>query len=68
MSFFEPSKGANFYGAVKEAKALMNPEGCNYIDMKFNEISIRVSWDSNPDDLATIYDLKRAIERERSRR
>jgi hypothetical protein len=58
----QAEKGMNFYDAVKKVKENMfNNE--SYLDLEFNGIHIRVSKDSNIDDLSTIYYLKRTIER-----
>jgi len=58
----QAEKGMNFYDAVKKVKENMfNNE--SYLDLEFNDIRVRVSKDSNIDDLSTIYYLKRTIER-----
>jgi hypothetical protein len=53
--------GMNFYEAVKFAKKEI--KGTDYLDLKFNDIIVRVSKDSNIDDLSTIYNLKHTINR-----
>jgi hypothetical protein len=58
----QAEKGDNFYEAVRKVKENMfNNE--SYLDLEFNDIRVRVSKDSNIDDLSTIYYLKRTIER-----
>ncbi len=57
----ETDKGMNFYEAVKFAKKELKEK--SYADLKFNDITIRVSKDSNIDDLSTIYNLKHTINR-----
>lgn len=59
---FEPQKGVSFYGALNECKAKIKATGREYMMMKFNDVEITVSIDSNHDDLATIYDLKRKLQ------
>jgi hypothetical protein len=59
--YIEAEKGMNFYEAVKFAKKEI--KGTGYLDLKFNDITVRVSKDSNIDDLSTIYDLKHTINR-----
>jgi hypothetical protein len=34
-----------------------------YQTVRFNDVSIKISWDSNVDDLLTIYDLKCQLNR-----
>ena len=60
---YEPDKGMSFYGAIKELQDLLKYEGQEYRIMKFNDILITVSHDSNIDDLSTIYELKRKLAR-----
>lgn len=60
---FTPDKGVMFYDAVKELKAHLAKTGSSYAQMVFNEIYVTVSSDSNPDDIASIYDLKNKIRR-----
>jgi hypothetical protein len=55
-------KGDSFYGAVQKVqRSLRNPN--DYRDLEFNEIRVRVSKNSNIDDLSTIYNLKHTIRR-----
>jgi hypothetical protein len=54
--------GDNFYTAVKKVQDSLKNQN-DYCDLEFNEISVRVSKDSNINDLATIYDLKHCIRR-----
>lgn len=58
---FEVSKGQHFYGGIIECKAEIKRSGRKYMIMRFNELDITVSHDSNSDDLATIYDLKHKL-------
>ena len=59
---YEPSKGISFYQAVKEVKAELEYfDKADYV-LTFNGTDVRVSFDSNPSDLAVIYDLKRKIQ------
>jgi hypothetical protein len=58
----QAEKGDNFYGAVRKVKEQILRDD-QYLDLEFNGIHIRVSKDSNIDDLSTIYYLKRTIER-----
>jgi hypothetical protein len=53
--------GMNFYQAINKAHEGLYWE-TDYVDLIFNGIRIRVSKNSNNDDLATIYDLKRRLE------
>ena len=58
---YEPEKGVSFYDAVKDLKKLMVEKGRLNQHLLFNGIQIIVSVDSNPDDIATIYDLKHKL-------
>lgn len=58
---YEPSKGLMFVSAVNELKGVLQRENQAYRMMRFNDILITVSVDSNTDDLCTIYDLKHKI-------
>lgn len=58
---FEPDKGMNFYNAIDACKYDMLKHKRTYQVMLFNDIHITVSYNSNVDDLATIYDLKRKL-------
>lgn len=57
----EPEKGVMFYDAVKSLKQTLIKEKSSYREMLFNGIFVTVSIDSNPDDIATIYDLKHKL-------
>jgi hypothetical protein len=59
--YIEAEKGMNFYEAVKFAKKEIKET--DYLDLKFNDIVVRVSKDSNIDDLSIIYHLKHTINR-----
>ena len=59
---FTPSTNANFYQAVQECKDELKRKESLYMMMQFKDLSITVSVDSNPDDLATIYDLKKKLQ------
>lgn len=58
---YEPNKGTSFYYAVKELKQILKHENNSYRMIKFNDILITVSHDSNIDDICVIYDLKHKI-------
>lgn len=58
---FETDKGVAFYDAVKLCKEEIKKTGRMYMMMSFNGLNVTVSFDSNPDDIATIYDLKHKI-------
>jgi hypothetical protein len=58
----QAEKGMSFYDSVKEVKEQILRDN-QYLDLEFNNIRVRVSKNSNIDDLAIIYDLKRIIER-----
>lgn len=64
---YEPDKGITFRDAVKQLQDdikwanFKDHESPTYKTMNFNDISITVSMDSNVDDLAIIYELKRKI-------
>lgn len=60
---YEPDKDMAFYNAVRELKSILKQEGHKYRQMLFNDIYVIVSVDSNPDDIATIYDLKHKLRR-----
>jgi len=57
----EAEKGVNFYQAVNELKDILIKERSKDRQMVFNDIVFWVSEDSNTDDIATIYDLKRQL-------
>lgn len=54
-------KGESFFSAVRKVQGSLAPG--RYCDLEFNEIRVRVSKDSNIDDLSVIYDLKAKIRR-----
>lgn len=54
--------GVSFYKAVQDLQQSLN-NSKEYLDLVFNDISVRVSKNSNIDDLSTIYNLKHAINR-----
>lgn len=60
---YEPDKDMAFYNAVRELKSILKQEGRKDRRMLFNGIYVIVSVDSNENDIATIYDLKRKLER-----
>lgn len=60
---YEPEKGIAFYTSVKDLKSELEKTGSAYAHLRFNEILVTVSKDSNPDDIATIYDLKNKLRR-----
>ena len=62
-NFIEIDKGMNFFHASQFAKEEARKNG-TYVMFKFNDIVITISHDSNLDDIAIIYDLKRKIRRE----
>ena len=57
--------GENFINAVKRVKSMLKNDE-DYLDLEFNELRIRVSKNSNIDDLCVIYDLKHTIRRMKS--
>ncbi len=61
-AIYEPDKGQNFRGACRELKEYLKTNKQGYKIMQFNEITVIVSSDSNEDDLAIIYELKRKIQ------
>ena len=54
--------GDSFNSAVEKVKKTLKEEN-DYCDLEFNEIRVRVSKNSNINDLSTIYGLKHTIER-----
>lgn len=54
----EPRLGITFHRAVEELKTILREEGSRDRQMKFNDIYVWVSVDSNANDIAIIYDLK----------
>lgn len=57
----EVEPGTSFYDAVKDLKEILRIERSKDRQMKFNDIIFWVSEDSNIDDIATIYDLKKEL-------
>lgn len=57
----ETEPGVSFYDAVNKLKEILRKERSKDRQMKFNDIIVWVSEDSNTDDIATIYDLKREL-------
>lgn len=55
-------KGESFHGAVEKVKNSLRFDN-DYCDLEFNGIRVRVSKNSNIDDLNTIYNLKHTIRR-----
>ena len=58
---YKPQKGVSFYQAIEEVKEIMFDKGVIEAELLFNDISVWVSRDSNENDMATIYDLKRKL-------
>lgn len=58
---FKLEAGQSLWSAVNAAKTHCWVEGHQYVDMTFNGIRLRVSADSNEDDIATIYNLKHQL-------
>jgi len=58
---YEPLKGTNFRQAVRDLKELLTYEEKSYETLRFNDIDVTVSVDSNEDDIAVIYELKRQL-------
>lgn len=61
MIKYEPPKGENFFTSVRKIKELLHQENQDYLDFEFNGIRIKISVDSNIDDLNIIYLLKHKI-------
>ena len=57
----EAEPGTSFYDAVNDLKEILRKERSKDRQMKFNDIVFWVSEDSNTDDIATIYDLKKEL-------
>jgi hypothetical protein len=55
-------KGSSFVRAVEKVQETLRFD-FDYCDLEFNEIRVRVSKNSNINDLCTIYDLKHTINR-----
>lgn len=60
---YEPGKGVNFRQAVRDLKQILTDSNQDYKMLKFNDIIITVSKDSNEDDIVVIYDLKHELRR-----
>ena len=58
----QAEEGMSFYDSVKKVKEQMLRDD-QYLDLEFQKIRVRVSKNSNINDLSTIYDLKYRIER-----
>ena len=58
---YEPAKGTNFWQATKECQSYLRKQAMENIVMVFNDIQVRVSIDSNLDDLQLIYNLKHLL-------
>lgn len=58
---YEAEKGENFYSFGNRMKEEMKLKGQSYRVCIFNEIHYTIGFDSNMDDIATIYDLKRKL-------
>lgn len=58
---YEPEKELHFRAAVEKLQQILKSTNRLYEDMKFNGTSIRVSVDSNVDDLSIIYEQKREL-------
>ena len=59
---YNPPQETSFYNAVDILKEQLRQSGSAYRMMNFKGIIVTVSVDSNPDDLATIYDLRKKYE------
>lgn len=55
-------KGDHFVTAVKKTQNQIRSNE-DYLDLEFNGIRVRVSKNSNLDDLSTIYNLKSELKR-----
>jgi hypothetical protein len=58
---YEVEEGKPFFEAVDDLKRILKDSGSLYRMMQFKGIYVTVSVDSNLDDLATIYDLKKKL-------
>lgn len=58
---YEPEEGTPFYQAIDDLKKILTASGSTYRTMSYKGIHVTVSVDSNSDDLATIYDLKKKL-------
>ena len=52
----------HFRAAVRRVQSYLNDHKYNYETLNFNGIYVTIRNDSNEDDLATIYDLKRQLQ------
>ena len=50
--------GESIYSAIERAKEEASIVSYGYVDLVFNQIPLRVSYDSCIDDILTIYSLK----------
>ena len=55
--------GESIYRAAERAVGLVRQRGSDYDFLMFNGIRIDVGYHSDPDDLATIYNLKLRLSR-----
>lgn len=60
MALVYAQSGDIFSHAVRRVQNEMKPSE-DYLDLNFNDVVIRVYHDSNINDLAVIYDLKREL-------
>ena len=60
---YTPEKGLHFYQAVRKCQEDSKSRKLDFQDMEFNGLNIRVSTDSNMDDLSIIYELKSELRR-----
>lgn len=58
----EAEKGVSLHKAAEDLKDSLSEQN-SYLDLRFNDINIRVTKNSNTYDLLTIYDLKQTINR-----
>lgn len=59
----EAEKGDSIYVAAEKATRELRNKGINHGTLLFNEKSISISFDSNSNDIATIYSLMHKIDR-----
>lgn len=59
----ETPKGYSILRAIENAIAFAKRERYNYVTFEFNDIEITVHADSNPNDIAYIYQLESTIRR-----
>ena len=55
-------KGQNIYQAIEDLQESLSTMD-SYLDLEFNDIVVRVTKNSNINDLTTIYNLKHTINR-----